>query len=124
MVAQFAARQQAAEVILDDTDRSYMPSFPWAEWCHALEHKLDEAAIRLRRVVAGERLGGAVGAVLAEYLLVRALQDLELLQELRLLGRRTVHLFAHAGQLLLQVRCSAGVRHLLCRGTLLHARAL
>lgn len=46
-LAAFAARCGAVELHFDDTDKSYVPSFPWFEFREKLQYKLDEMGIRL-----------------------------------------------------------------------------
>lgn len=59
MLAQFALRQKAAEVLYDDQDLGYLASFPWARLRENLKNKLDERGIVL---TAAPPARGAVGA--------------------------------------------------------------
>lgn len=45
MIAGYAARNDVALVRWDDTDRSYLPSFPWSSFRESLGYKLDELGI-------------------------------------------------------------------------------
>lgn len=45
MLAAFADRQNVAQVIYDDSCKSYMPSFPWADLRLKLSYKLDSRSI-------------------------------------------------------------------------------
>lgn len=47
MLAEFALRQKAAEVLYDDSIQSYVESFPWARLKELLKNKLDERGIVL-----------------------------------------------------------------------------
>jgi hypothetical protein len=44
-IAAFAERRRVARVVLDDTDKSYVASFPWAKLRLYLKYKLDERRI-------------------------------------------------------------------------------
>lgn len=46
-VAKFAERRRVSEVEFDDTDRSYLPSFPWFNFREMLMRKLDERGIKM-----------------------------------------------------------------------------
>jgi hypothetical protein len=45
MLVQFAARQRAALIWIDDCDKSYFPSFPWRQFREAVIYKADELGI-------------------------------------------------------------------------------